>query len=94
MEGELENSQFELMKKDETIRRLVERQAVTAGTSAARLVDGSGAAGSRLAELETRCNQLESLVAIRDQQLRSFEQQLTQAPFTSSQRDSAKVFGT
>uniref|UniRef100_F1KTM5 ELKS/Rab6-interacting/CAST family member 1 n=1 Tax=Ascaris suum TaxID=6253 RepID=F1KTM5_ASCSU len=90
LEGELENSQFELMKKDETIRRLVERQAVTAGTSAARLVDGGGAAGSRLAELETRCNQLESLVAIRDQQLRSFEQQLTQAPFTSSQRDSAK----
>ncbi|VDM48460.1 unnamed protein product [Toxocara canis] len=87
MEGELENSQFELMKKDETIRRLVERQG---GAGGARLVDSGGAAGSRLAELETRCNQLESLVAIRDQQLRSMEQQLAKIPFTGTQRDAAK----
>lgn len=82
LERELESTRYELIKKEETIRRLMERGVVSSRRD--------GAAGCRLAELETRCNQLESLVAIRDQQLRSMEQQITQMSFPSSQRDVSK----
>uniref|UniRef100_A0A0M3JSU2 RING-type E3 ubiquitin transferase n=1 Tax=Anisakis simplex TaxID=6269 RepID=A0A0M3JSU2_ANISI len=113
LEGELENSHIELMKKDETIRRLIERQSNTATNAGsarfgASLNDAAGtltgASATRLAELETTCNQLESLISIRDQQLRSLEQQLNSlqqqqqqqsggisAAFSNAQRENAKV---
>lgn len=82
LERELENTRYEVIKKEETIRRMLERSVVDTRRD--------GASGSRMAELETRCNQLESLVAIRDQQLRAMEQRITQHPYSSTQRDAAK----
>uniref|UniRef100_A0A0R3S6M3 Myosin_tail_1 domain-containing protein n=1 Tax=Elaeophora elaphi TaxID=1147741 RepID=A0A0R3S6M3_9BILA len=75
LEAELENSRCELAEKDETIRRLMER------SSAATYRDG----GSRMADLETRCNQLESLLEIREEQIRSMERHFSQLPIASSQ---------
>uniref|UniRef100_A0A915Q264 Uncharacterized protein n=1 Tax=Setaria digitata TaxID=48799 RepID=A0A915Q264_9BILA len=74
LETELENCRFELAEKDETIRRLMER------TTATSYRDG----GSRMADLETRCNQLESLLEIREEQIRSMERHFSQIPMSSS----------
>lgn len=79
LETELENCRCELAEKDETIRRLMER------TAAATYRDG----GSRMADLETRCNQLESLLEIREEQIRSMERHFSQPSIASSQ--AAKV---
>ncbi|VDK62049.1 unnamed protein product [Onchocerca ochengi] len=73
LETELENCRCELAEKDETIRRLMER------TTAATYRDGS----SRMADLETRCNQLESLLEIREEQIRSMERHFSQLPISS-----------
>ncbi|VDN29409.1 unnamed protein product [Gongylonema pulchrum] len=76
LEAELENCRCELAEKDETIRRLMDR---TNATTVYR--DG----GSRMASLETKCNQLESLLEIREEQIRSMERHLSQLPISSSQ---------
>ncbi|VDP17279.1 unnamed protein product, partial [Onchocerca flexuosa] len=75
LETELENCRCELAEKDETIRRLMER------TTAATYRDGS----NRMADLETRCNHLESLLEIREEQIRSMERHFSQLPISSSQ---------
>ncbi|VDK78256.1 unnamed protein product [Litomosoides sigmodontis] len=75
LETELENCRCELAEKDETIRRLMERTATVA------YCDDSG----RIADLETRCNQLESLIEIREEQIRSMERHFSQLPIASSQ---------
>ncbi|MFH4975057.1 hypothetical protein AB6A40_001766 [Gnathostoma spinigerum] len=72
LECELERYNLELVKKDETIRNLME-------TGPAVMRDS--AAATQVAELETRCEQLESLIAIRDQQLRASKEQLAQLSF-------------
>lgn len=48
-------------------------------TTAATYRDGS----SRMADLETRCNQLESLLEIREEQIRSMERHFSQLPISS-----------
>ncbi|VDN02978.1 unnamed protein product [Thelazia callipaeda] len=73
LESELEICRCELVEKDEVIRRLMERTSITAYR------DGS----SRLADLETRCNQLESLLGIREEQIRSMERHFSQLPLSS-----------
>ncbi|MCP9266078.1 ELKS/Rab6-interacting/CAST family member 1 [Dirofilaria immitis] len=75
LETELENCRCELAEKDETIRLLMER------TNAVTYHDGS----SRMADLETRCNQLESLLEIREEQIRSMERHFSQLPISPSQ---------
>lgn len=80
LEAELENCRCELAEKGETIRRLMER------TTAATYRDG----GSRMADLETRCNQLESLLEIREEQIRSMERHFSQLPIAATQ--AAKVY--
>lgn len=81
LERELDNCRYELMMKDEKIRRL-EHGAATSLTT--------DASGRQIQELELRCRQLDSLVAHRDQQLHRMEEQLAELAFSSSQRDSAK----
>lgn len=81
LKRELEDCQYELMQKEEMIRCCMESN---------ELGRDPGVIGPRFAELEKRCNQLESLLNIRDQQIRSMEQQITQlSSFQST--ESAKV---
>lgn len=56
-------------------------------SAAAAFRDG----GSRMADLETRCNQLESLLEIREEQIRSMERHLSQLPISSSQAAKVRV---
>ncbi|VDO11917.1 unnamed protein product [Brugia timori] len=74
LETELENCRCELAEKDETIRRLMEC------TAAVTYHDG----GNRMADLETRCNQLESLLEIREEQIRSMDRHFSQLPVAAS----------
>lgn len=48
--------------------------------------------GGRIADLETRCNQLESLIEIREEQIRSMERHFSQLPIASSQAVKVCIF--
>lgn len=73
MESQLENCRCELAEKEETIRRLMEH------ASASTYRDG----GSRVLELEARCSQLESMLEIREEQVRSMGQHVAQLSLSS-----------
>uniref|UniRef100_A0A0N5AD53 Trichohyalin n=1 Tax=Syphacia muris TaxID=451379 RepID=A0A0N5AD53_9BILA len=81
LERELENCRYNVMVKDETIRRLEHGAANNMNPDPS---------GRQLQELELRCRQLDSLVAHRDQQLHRLEEQMAELSFSSSQRDATK----
>lgn len=56
-------------------------------TTAITLREGS----TRMVNLETRCNQLELLLQIRDEQIRSMDQHFSQLPSVSSQTNRADL---